>query len=479
MTESSQLSYECEANKGATILGIDIGTSGIRFCIVQRTLTNKKNSKPSTNSTDKIIYESNAPIKPAISSHKAVVQSSTVWISVLDILFGKLSNQFDIKQIEHIVIDATSSTVLLTDSNGKPLTDAFMYNDNQSIEEAYEIKKITDRSHSFTGASGSSSTLAKALKLLKEHSDSPQSYVQPIICHQADLINHYLCNRINITDENNALKLGYDSINQAWSNWVLPLLQQVNPKVTLPEVVKPGSVIGKISSTLVSRFGFSPKTQVHAGTTDSIAGFLASGACNIGDSVSSLGSTLVIKTISDTPVFDTRFGLYSHRLMNYWLVGGASNSGGRVLADDYSTNQLTVLSQSIEDKTIEDYLKAEPDKYYPLLTKGERFPISNSELKPVMPNKPNCSLPAAKNLTPCFTKHQHYFLQLCHGLTQVEAMAYEKLMELGVKPISTIYTVGGGTQNTVWMQLRKNCLPMNFKKANNLDAAYGVTKLIP
>jgi sugar (pentulose or hexulose) kinase len=63
------------------------------------------------------------------------------------------------------------------------------------------------------------------------------------------------------------------------------------------------------------------------GTTDSIAAFLASGANKAGQAVTSLGSTLAIKLISKVPVDDSEKGIYSHRLDDTWLVGGASNVG--------------------------------------------------------------------------------------------------------------------------------------------------------
>lgn len=57
-----------------------------------------------------------------------------------------------------------------------------------------------------------------------------------------------------------------------------------------------------------------------AGTTDSIAAFLASGACQAGQAVTSLGSTLAIKMLSTVPVEDNSRGIYSHRLGTQWLV---------------------------------------------------------------------------------------------------------------------------------------------------------------
>ena len=65
--------------------------------------------------------------------------------------------------------------------------------------------------------------------------------------------------------------------------------------------------------------------------------------------VTSLGSTLAIKLVSQVRVDDARFGVYSHRLDDtYWLVGGASNTGGAVLRQLFTDDQLMALSDHID-----------------------------------------------------------------------------------------------------------------------------------
>ena len=54
---------------------------------------------------------------------------------------------------------------------------------------------------------------------------------------------------------------------------------------------------------------------------DSVAAFLAAGVREPGDAVSSLGSTLAVKLLSECRVDDGATGIYSHRLGNRWLVG--------------------------------------------------------------------------------------------------------------------------------------------------------------
>lgn len=58
---------------------------------------------------------------------------------------------------------------------------------------------------------------------------------------------------------------------------------------------------------------------------DSIAAFLAVGIdpSELGAAVTSLGSTLAVKLLSDSRVDDAAYGVYSHRLGDTWLVGAA------------------------------------------------------------------------------------------------------------------------------------------------------------
>ncbi|KAM0904817.1 hypothetical protein ACQ4PT_017803 [Festuca glaucescens] len=80
---------------------------------------------------------------------------------------------------------------------------------------------------------------------------------------------------------------------------------------------------------------------------------------------------MAIKLLSKVRVEDARFGVYSHRLDDMWLVRGASNTGGAVLRQIFTDDQLLALSRDI-DPSVPSSLD-----YYPLPKKGERFPVSD------------------------------------------------------------------------------------------------------
>src|SRR5690606_530883 len=106
------------------------------------------------------------------------------------------------------------------------------------------------------------------------------------------------------------------------------------------------------------------------------------GASEAGEGVTALGSTLTIKLLAEAPIFAPQFGIYSHRIGERWLAGGASNSGGKVLAHYFTPSRIAQLSANID-----------PDRpsgldYYPLLGAGERFPFADPAMLPRMDPRP-------------------------------------------------------------------------------------------
>ena len=210
-------------------------------------------------------------------------------------------------------------------------------------------------------------------------------------------------------------------------------------------------------SAVAQELGLGADCLVCAGTTDSIAAFLASGVETPGAAVTSLGSTLAIKLLSQTRVDDVDYGIYSHRLDDLWLVGGASNTGGAVLRHFFSDLELVSLSQKIDPEAPSQL------DYYPLLTPGERFPINDPDLLPRLAPRPDCQV--------------DFLHGLLTGIAKIEARGYELLTELGATPITTVYTAGGGAQNQTWTRIRQRYSSVPISISKHQEAAYGAALL--
>ncbi len=274
--------------------------------------------------------------------------------------------------------------------------------------------------------------------------------------HQADWLAAQLHGRFGLSDYHNSLKLGYDPETQSYPSWFnQPYFEPIQR--LLPQVVPPGSTLGLIQRTVAQDLGLPDGLEICAGTTDSIAAFLASGIVNPGEAVTSLGSTLVLKLLSQTRVDQGEFGIYSHRLGQQWLVGGASNTGGAVLAQFFSSAALKQLSQRIDPQV------SSPLQYYPLLKPGERFPYNQPDYPPCLEPRPDDSI--------------EFLHGLLESMARIESEGYRKLALEGATTLTNVLTAGGGAQNKTWTQIRQRVMGVPVGPSAYTEAAYGAARL--
>jgi sugar (pentulose or hexulose) kinase len=221
--------------------------------------------------------------------------------------------------------------------------------------------------------------------------------------------------------------------------------------------VAPGARLGTVSRPRARYLGVNPGCMVHAGTTDSIAAFLAADVKHSGDAVTSLGSTLVLKLLSDTRVESLEHGVYSHWFGSRWLAGGASNAGGAVLRQFFDDCQLAQLSARIDPAV------ASPLDYVPLPKPGERFPVNDPTLAP--------------HLIPRPADDAEFLHGLLESLGRIEARGYGLLAELGASRLVRVETAGGGANNPAWTRIRQRLLGVPVRRAAHTEAAYGAARL--
>jgi len=355
-----------------------------------------------------------------------------------------LGKQVDLTQARAVALDATSGTILPVDESSTPLAAGRMYDDADTGDLAARIAQLAPQE---SAAHGATSPAARALGWL----DLPNLHC---ILHQADWLNRKLGSDDFVTDENNALKTGYDPVARAWPTWLESLGL---PHVRLPKVVPVGTPIGKIDAIAASFLGIPAGITLAAGTTDGCATFLASGASRVGEGATALGSTIVLKLLSDRPIFAPQYGIYSHRLGDQWLAGGASNCGGKTLTALFSEAELAALSATLDT--------SQPTglDYYPLATMSERFPIADAQLAP--------------RLTPRPADDALFLQGILEGFSTVEQLGYTRLAELGGPKLVSVRHAGGGSRNPAWMKLRAQKLGVPLAAAWSDEAAAGTARL--
>jgi sugar (pentulose or hexulose) kinase len=214
--------------------------------------------------------------------------------------------------------------------------------------------------------------------------------------------------------------------------------------------------VGSITAA-ARAFGLPAEVRIAAGTTDGCASFLATGARTVGDGVTALGTSLTLKLLSDKPIFAPRYGVYSHRLLDMWLAGGASNSGGAALLAHFSPDEIEALTPLIDPEADSGH------NCYPLTGKGERFPIADPDFPPRMAPRPE--------------SREEFLHAILEAIAGVEALGYRRLAELGAPVLVSVRTVGGGARNPAWTRIRERKLGVPFIEPISSEAAYGAALL--
>ncbi|BAU47737.1 carbohydrate kinase [Sulfurifustis variabilis] len=414
-------------------IGIDIGTSGCRAVAID--------------AAGAVLAQAEAPLPPSTRNGAEVTQDPMQWWAAMHACLKNVAGQIDARRVRRLAIAGTSATLLLCDKQGNPVTPGLMYNDARAQAQAERIAGVADPKSAAHGATGS---LAKLLWLQGTKSAARAAHA----LHQADWLAGRLAGTYGHSDYNNCLKLGYDVERLAWPEWFAGLEVR---GAWLPDVHAPGDVIGTLSGEVAGELGLPADTEIAAGTSDGVASFLAAGASAPGHGVTSLGTTLVLKLLSERPVFSPPHGVYSHRLGRHFLAGGASNSGGGVLRQYFSEEQMTEMTPLLTPDQPTDL------EYYPLPDIGERFPLADPEKEPRLEPLPGDSV--------------MFFQGILEGIARIEAQGYRLLAELGAPKVSAIWTTGSGSRNRAWTRIRERLLGVRLQKPRSEHAAYGAALL--
>ncbi len=404
--------------KDPLVLGIDLGTSGVRVSII--------------NGCSELLQTESAPYLKGLSN-------PFDWRDRCCSLIGRLKSSYR-KRLRAIAVDGTSGTLLACNPQGHPLAEALPY----SFACPDRIEQLREFLPQGGPASSASGSLGRALHLLKQHSE-------PLLLrHQADWISGWLLEDWSCGEEGNNIRLGWDLRTGTWPESFVS-----QPWWSaLPEIRASGSVLGTLSPQRSKDLDLPKDLLVVAGTTDSNAAVLTADAGD-DEGITVLGSTLVLKRFTQQPIA-AGAGTSTHRVGGRWLCGGASNAGAAVLKQIFPDIDIAELSRQIDPDQCSGL------QLLPLPKRGERFPVDDPELEPV--------------LTPRPVSDALYLHGLLEGLTRIEAAGWQCLTTLGADPPRRIVTLGGGARNPQWRRLRERHLGVPIRSCNTPPAA-GVARL--
>jgi len=387
--------------------GLDFGTSGARISIIDL--------------HKELVYSNSVPYPYSFKNPNSWIYSC-----------GKLLDSLPIevkKNLYKLAISGTSGTLTAFNLKGEPLGEAIPY-DQACHEHKILLKSLTSgEDHLRTPYS----SLAKALNLIDKYGTNI------LLRHQSDWITGWFLKDWTHGEEGNNLKLGWDLIKESWPKSYLNTSWQK----CLPQIIKSGKIIGQVNFDLAKRFNLNKKLKLISGTTDSNASLIAA-SLRKEDGLTVLGTTIVVKKIIDKPIKVQ--GITSHRVSGDWICGGASNAGCGILSKFFSDLEIKELSRQINPS------KETSLNLLPLNSKGERFPLNNSDLEPILGPRP--------------VSDSLYLHALFEGLANIELKGWERLGELTGSLPKKIITIGGGAKNPQWRKIREKIINIPIVSCN-------------
>lgn len=357
-----------------------------------------------------------------------------------------------LRDVAGVGLDTTSGTLLLVDGRGTPVTPALMYDDARAGDVLDDVRSagahVWDRLGYRVQASWA---LPKLIWLARHGHLTPGVRVR----HSADHVAARLCGHHVATDWSHALKTGYDLDELRWPEDVLDALGL--PAGALPDVVRPGSVLGTVSPEAAELTGLRAGTPVHAGMTDGCVAQVAAGALGPGAWNSVLGTTLVLKGVTTDRLADPTGAVYSHRHPDGgWLPGGASSTGTGALVDRFGADhyRLDTAAAAWEPSS---------GLAWPLGGHGERFPIHAPDAR------------AFESGT--FADEGDRYAAWLQGLAFVERYAFEHLRALGADTAGPLTLTGGGSRSAYLCQLRADVLGRPVTVLEDAEPASGAALL--
>ncbi|MFM9372963.1 FGGY-family carbohydrate kinase [Streptomyces sp. Da 82-17] len=428
-------------------LGLDLGTQSARAVAVDAHGT--------------VVSAASRPLHSRREGHRHE-QDPEQWWQALAEASREALRAVDPRRVTALALDTTSGTVLLADAAGTPLTPGLMYDDGRAAAEAARANAAGAALFERLGyrSMQPSWALPKLLWLLRHTAAAATPGTR--LLHQADLITWRLAGQQRPTDAGHALKTGYDLLHERWPYAEFAALDV--PAALLPEVARPGTVLGTVCAEAAGTTGIPEGTVIVAGTTDGCAAQIGAGALTPGAWNSVLGTTLVLKGASPHLVRDPAGVVYCHRGPGgLWLPGGASSSGAGVISREFPGADLPALTEAAA-RTARAGRAGHAPVAYPLVgTGGERFPFRSPDARPFLLGEPH-------------GQAELFHAQLL-GVACLERLCFDYLDHLGAPVGGPLTLTGGGARNAYWNQLRADVLGREVALPEQAEAAVGMAVL--
>ncbi|MFP4029118.1 MAG: xylulokinase [Candidatus Brocadiia bacterium] len=451
MNETSQ------RGAGALALGIDIGTTAIKICLVD---------------AEGRVVGSGAAVTVLETGPGGRVEQDpeNIWDGIVHSVRAAFEEYSKKKTITGLSLSSQGGALLLFDEDDAPIGNAISWMDSRPgrmVEPAFDTE-MQERLYRKTGwSSRNSLPLAQLIRMQHEEPEKFNAI------GRVEFIDSYLVRRLTgesvCSRSDAAITMLYDLESRDWDESVLTMAGA--ERIMLPDVRNSGSVVGKVRAEPASDLGISQDTEVVVGAHDQYCAAYGAGCRRAGDTIVSCGTAWVLLTMAEQKLIDEKARMAPAEAVppRLWgLLGSSPQAGASVdwFRSAVTPSAETVPFEEFERAAGEVAPSTENPVFIPAMERGE----SGGEFL-------NLAL-------------DHSFGHLARSVLEGAALCARRhleRMELAGAAPSLLKAVGGATRSDLWMQILADVTGLPLEVAGYQEAAsYGAaliagqnTELLP
>ncbi len=421
------------------LIGIDIGTSGIKSIIID---TNGSILGSDT-------YELNITIPKPLWAEQ---NPEDWWKGTVETLKGVIKKtNINPGNIKGIGLSGQMHSLVVIDKNKKVLRPAILWCDNRTTPQRQWITEKVGLENLKNLVSNPPLEGFTAPKIIWIRDNEPDIYekINKILLAK-DYIRYLLTGEIGTEVSDAAGTALFNVKNRVWSDELLKLINI--PKEILPKCFESIDIIGKINEKTAELAGLKKGTPVVGGGADNPCSAVGNGIVREGRVQSSIGTSGTVVAHTDTVKVDPKMRLHTfcHTIPKKWyLMGVVLQAGG----------SLRWFRDTLGNEEIEIAHSKGIDPYDIFCQKAEKVSIGSNGLLflPYLSGErtPHQDGKARGGWIGITLSHQreHLIRAVFEGITFAMRDSIELMKELGVQ-ISQVRVTGGGAKNEFWRKMQ-------------------------
>lgn len=431
-----------------SVLGIDLGTSGLRALLIDNA------GAPIGSSSQ--AYPTSQP-RAGWSE-----QDPRLWIDALEAAVADLAARYPaFSDLHAIGVSGQMHGATLLDQQGQVIRPCILWNDSRSAEQATALD-ATPGLRDIAGNIIFPGFTAPKLAWLQQN--EPQAFARTAkVLLPAAYLNYYLTGDYVADMSDSAGTAWLDVGKRDWSSELLAASHMHHDQ--MPRLVEGCQNAGNLRADLARRWGISSAVTVAGGAGDNAASACGIGALQEGQGFVSLGTSGVLLVARDgyTPAPATALHTFCHAVPNRWYQMGVILSASASLS---WLSKITGREPQALTASLGEQLRAPGALGFLPYLFGERTPHNDTDIRGTF-----YGLDGSSDVD-----------DLCHAV--LAGVAYglrdsaEALRQVGACP-QQLFAIGGGSASQYWLRLLATILglPLAVPEGSEFGAALGAARL--